>query len=276
MATWLKIVLGLVVVLAAVIGVAMYATSGITKTADAFIKAAGSGDMAGARSYLTDAFQSRDVQSLESFLKSNGLVGMQQGKWSSRHVENGRGSLEGTIVNANGGEVPVSIELVKEHDAWKLQSIDVSQPGVNAGQAATPKPELPDDAIKLQLLSRSMRDFALSTKQRDMDYFRSTTAAKFQQQFSSQALNETFGPFMDNSDVWLSLSNETPQATATPVIGDDGAMLLEGYYPAGSKRVAFTERYILQDDDWKLIGFSLEVVDAPVAPAAADAVSQAD
>ena len=198
---------------------------------------------------------------------------MQQGKWSSRHVENGRGNLEGTIATASGGEVPVSIELVKEHDAWKLQSINVSQPGLNPGQAATAKPKLPDSATKVQLLARSMRDFAMSTKRRDMDYFRSTTAAQFQREFSSQALNETFAPFIQNSDVWLSLSTTTPQATAEPAIGEDGAMTLEGYYPAGSKRVAFTERYVPEGDDWKLIQFSLEVMDAP---ATAAAESQAD
>lgn len=273
MATWLKIMLGLVVALAAVIGVAMYATSGITKTADAFIKAAGSGDMAGARSYLTDAFQARDVESLESYLTRNGLVGMKQAKWSSRHVENGRGSLEGTITTASGGEVPVTVELVKEHNAWKLQSIDVSQSGLSPGLAATRKPELPDSATKLKLLTRSMRDFALSAKQGNMEYFRSTTATRFQQEFSTQALNTMFAGFMEHGDTFLSLSTTTPEPTSAPAIGDDGSMMLEGFYPAGSKRVTFNERYVLQDDDWKLIGFSLEVVDAPTE---ANVASQAD
>lgn len=269
MATWLKIVLGVIVVIAALIGGVMYATSGVTRAADEFIKAGGSGDMASARSHLTDAFQARtDEAALGRFIVSNGLATMQEGKWSSRGVDNGRGNLVGTIVTASGSQVPVSIALAKEHGAWKLQSINVSQVGLDPGQAGTRKPELPDSATKLKLLKRTMRDFALSANQGDMAYFRSTTAAQFQREFGTDALNATFGPFMEHGDRFLSLSGATPTPTSAPSIGEDGAMTLEGYYPVGSKRVAFTERYIPEDDDWKLIQFSLEVMDAPVEPTA--------
>ncbi|MDN5782016.1 MAG: hypothetical protein L0H23_08350 [Luteimonas sp.] len=144
MATWIRIVPGLAVIIAAAIGLAMYATGGMTRAAAGFIETAGDGDMAAARGYLTESFKARtDANALDSFLAGNGLEGMQRGAWSIRRDENGRGILEGSIVTAGGGEVPARMELLKEHGAWKLHAISVSQPGLRSAPTAPPLPETP-------------------------------------------------------------------------------------------------------------------------------------
>lgn len=263
---WMKIVIGGVVLAVLLVGITLYATSGITRAADAFVDAVGRKDMVAAQGHLASSFTAATgPDALQRFLADHGLQDMQHANWSSRQVANGHGTLAGNITTASGTVVPVSIELVKEHGAWKLYSLGSPQPGARSGADTTAlqQPALPASDVQLQLLQRSMRDFAISADQRDMSHFRSTTARPFQQKYSTQALNAMFDGFMGHGDDLLSFNAVVPQSTAAPVVDANGVLTLEGRYPIDGVRAAFVEQFIQEDGDWKLVQFSLDVGNAP-------------
>lgn len=221
--------------------------------------------MTKARSFLSEGFKSSvDEHALEGFLEANAIAGFKEAHWSSRKVENGRGSLSGSITTDTGDVVPISLELVKENGTWKIYAIRKQQVGLQTGEPRAAM-ELPRGAVIFQLVKTSMQNFAFSVQQQDMSHFHGTLAPRWKKQISVDELNRIFSPFFGQGANLLALSAADPQPTASPLLTADGVMVIEGYYPAGSKRAVFTHKYEQDAGTWKLVGFDLEVVDAPAS-----------
>ncbi|MBZ0217500.1 MAG: DUF4864 domain-containing protein [Fimbriimonadaceae bacterium] len=126
MAMWKKILIGLVVVIVAAISAALYFTSGLTETVDRQIAALQRGDIRGAYEETSVAFQQNtSIEDFTQFVQSNPILTRITGhSFSSRKVENGVGYLRGKLTTDGGGVQPVSYQLVKENDIWKILSID--------------------------------------------------------------------------------------------------------------------------------------------------------
>jgi hypothetical protein len=79
-------------------------------------------------------------------MKKSGLTGYQSSFWHNRQIKNNQATLEGTVTLRNGTTIPVTVELVKEGDAWKVLSVQVQQGGVivepmpNGGAEDRPNP----------------------------------------------------------------------------------------------------------------------------------------
>lgn len=120
--TWKKVVLGIVVFIFAVIGLAMWGTSGLDKPVESHFASLKAGDVVGAYAQLSVA--ARNATSLDDFkvmLKSVPSLSRVTGtSFTSRKVENGQGRLEGSLELEGGGKLPVEIVLVKENGEWKI------------------------------------------------------------------------------------------------------------------------------------------------------------
>jgi len=271
MSLWIKIVIGIIVFIALLVALIFFLTAGLTRSADGFFQAVAQKDMAKARSFLAEEFRNRvDEHELEGFLASRSIAGFRSANWSGRSVENGRGVLTGSIITDTGGVVPISLDLIKERGSWKIYAIRRQEAGL-LQEAPPVAVQPPPGEVIYHLVRTSMHDFAVSVQLRDMSHFHSTLSSRWQRQTTAEELGKQFEGFYGMGDQLLALSAGEPQPTASPQVSDTGAMRIEGYYPAGSKRVLFEHTYEQDAGDWKLIGFSVEIIDAPAASASTGA-----
>jgi uncharacterized protein YxeA len=83
----LKIILGIVAAIAALIAAIFYFTSGMTDTADAFFHSVKQKDLAKARSCLSEDFKaSTDENALKAFLSKGAILNFKEANWSERSV----------------------------------------------------------------------------------------------------------------------------------------------------------------------------------------------
>lgn len=269
MSLWIKVAVGVLVLAVLAVALALRFTAGMTHTADGFFQAVGQKDMARAHAFLSEGFRrSVGEHALDAFLENNAIAGFKEAHWSSRKVENGRGSLSGSIINDTGGVVPISVDLVRENGDWKIYAIRKQRAGMPMEEP--PALETPGGAVVRALIQASMRDFAVSVQQQDMSHFRSTLAQRWQKQVSVEELNRIFAPFHGQGMNLLKLAATEPVPTASPRVTTDRALVVEGYYPVGAKHVLFTQTYDLENGVWKLIRFNLEIADAPASARSSD------
>lgn len=269
MSLWIKIVIGIVVFIGIAVALVFYMTAGMTRAADGFFQAVGNKDMVRARSFLAEGFRSSmDEAALQAFLTGQSIAGFKEARWSSRSVENGRGTLSGSIITDTGGVVPLSMELVKERGAWRIYAIRKPQAGLSVAQSTTESvapAELPSGAVIVDLVKTSMHDFGMSARMKNMTYFRGTLSSLWQQQASVEDLNRIFSPFFALDVDYAALDALDPEPSSTPLISADGVMKVEGYYPAGQDRLVFKQMYEQERGQWKLTGFSLKLIGPPDA-----------
>ena len=122
---------GLAALGAAIVAFVFYLTSDLTGAADKFFATARSGDMEAV--YGLTSGQLRTVTTpdqLGAFIKTNRFNQVADTTWNSRSFENNIGNVSGTVTLDDGAVVPVTMELLKEADGWKISYIDVTQAGL--------------------------------------------------------------------------------------------------------------------------------------------------
>jgi len=125
---------GFVLFVGAIVWVVFYATSGVTNAADAFFATARAGDPQAI--YAATSTQLHNVttpEQLAGFVQQNRLNQVKDTSWSTRSFENNVGNVAGTVTLDDDSVVPLSIQLVKEGDVWKVSFIDTTQAGVKGG-----------------------------------------------------------------------------------------------------------------------------------------------
>ncbi len=256
MKTWIKVLLGLAVVIAFAVGAAFYMTAGMTKTADAFFNAVKQQDVADARNFFAEDFKANtDEAALMTFLESNALAGFKEASWSSRSMSGNRGQLDGSITTETGGVVPIRLTFVKENGDWKIYSIRKPEAGLQTDDAP---PHAPDIAERVTLVNQSMHNFLISVTAKDMTHFHSSVSSLWKKQTTPEALNDAFRTIIDSPVDWSVLDDMQPALSSDAEVGDNGVMVLRGNYPTQPNQVNFVQKYIQEDGRWKLIGFNIE------------------
>jgi hypothetical protein len=125
---------GFLLLIGAIVGFVFYATSDMTAAADEFYATARGSDQ-NAVYALTSAQLKRVTtpDQLASYIKANRFNEVADTSWSSRSFENNIGQVEGTLTLDDGGTVPVTMELFKEADGWKVSYIEIGQAGLRGG-----------------------------------------------------------------------------------------------------------------------------------------------
>ena len=140
MKTFLKILLGIVVVIAAVVGIAFYATSGIVDVANKQLVLVGEGKIDEAyQQYTSKDFQAAtSLEQFKAFVEAApSFKNNKDSTFTSREISNDTGSLEGTLTGPDGVATPVKYALIKEGGEWKILNIDLPKAGatVDGGTA---------------------------------------------------------------------------------------------------------------------------------------------
>lgn len=258
MPTWLKVILGIVVAIIALIAIVMYSTSGMTKTADNFFTAVHDKQMSRAYADLSSDFQAGTSQTeLTAFLQSNGLADITKTRWSSRSINGGQGTLEGTVTNATGDALPIKLVMVKGKDGWKIQSLRKSAAGATASDTLTPT--VPAESEQITLVRDTLGAFADSVAARDMTAFRNHTARMLQEQYSVEELDKAYHSFFAFGSSLESLKTIAPVFDKPAFINEDGVLVIDGHYPGKPNPLNFTAKYIFEGTGWKTFGLEVKV-----------------
>jgi hypothetical protein len=127
----LKWGLGIACFVLVVVSIALYATRGVTRDAEKFLSALGNGDIGAAYSMAATALKSREsADSLGGKLKQLGLSDYHSSSWSSRSIKNKMATLSGTVTTRQGGTIPITMDLLKEGESWKVLAISGPQAGI--------------------------------------------------------------------------------------------------------------------------------------------------
>ena len=253
----LIIIIGIVVVISLGIAAVFYFTAGMADTADSFFQAIKKQDIAAARGYLSEDFKaSTDEAALKEFLSRSALLKFKKANWSNRQISGGRGELNGEVTTETGGVVPLKLFFVKENDAWKIYSIQKPTAGLQTGQTS---PTIPAKADQVALVKRSMHDFGVSVNNKSMEHFHSTISQLWQKQFTVGKLEEAFSKIYGRGMDFTELDDMEPIVEPVSELGENGVLILKGYFQTKPKQVHFVQKYIYEGTGWKLIGFSFDI-----------------
>ena len=256
MKKWMKILLGVVVLIVVAITAVFYFTSGMVDTADAFLAAVKQKDIGKARGYLAEDFRaSTDEKALQAFLSKSAISNFKESSWSSRQVSGGRGELVGSIATDSGGRVPLKVSFVKENGAWKIYALQKPAAGL---QVESSSPSVPARADGIALVKQSIHDFAVSVEKKNMEHFRGTVSQLWQKQNTTEKLSEAFKSIMDSGANWSVLDSFEPVLSSDVKVDENGVLLLIGYYPTKPNQVHFEQKFIYEGVSWKLIGFKIQ------------------
>ncbi len=263
-------VLGIIAgVIAVIVVLALFATSGLRSTADEFFGAVKHQDIAKARGYLSEEFMaSTDDATLKAFLEKSALLNFKEASWSESNISNGRGELNGLITTETGGHIPIKLMFVKEHDSWKIYALQKPTAGLQSSEpseppasmtAKQPASTIPGTADQINLSRQAMHDFALSVKSKNMEHFRSTISRLWQSQFTTQQLNEAYGKIISaNLDLTV-VDPLQPVLDGDAKIDDKGILTIKGHYPTHPSTLNFENSFIFEESAWKLIGLNIQI-----------------
>lgn len=254
-----KVIIGVAIAFVLIITAIFYFTSGMTDTANAFFQAIKSQDVAKARNYLSEDFKaSTDEAALKDFLTKGALLKFKDTNWSNRQVGGGRGELDGEVITDTGGVVPLKLMFIKENGKWKIYGIQKPTAGLQVEQTT---PNIPNKADQAKLIKNTFENFAISVNNKDMSHFYSTIAQLWKNQVKASEFNDVFGEVY-GSDLTV-FGKINPTFKPATQVGENGEIVLIGYFPNDPKKFHFKLTYVYEGISWKVIGLKFNANDEP-------------
>ncbi len=218
--------LGLIVFVGLIVGVVFWATSGITDTADDFFAAANDGDYEQAYSLTSQQLQGQiDADGLEAYLIENSLNQVTDTSWSSRSMENNTGELSGSVTTATGGEIPVTMELIKEGDDWRIKFIDVGNAGLESGGGGSAM-TVPSPEGQMELVQSTTMAFADSLNEGNFTSFEE----RWVDEITVEQLEENLASFREFREEISAATSTKPAFTAARGLSNAGNLEVNGSY----------------------------------------------
>lgn len=264
---WKKILGGIVIVIGVMMGIVMYATSGMSDTANEFFIHVKTKHYDDAYNMLSEDFQqSTSKEDLKNFLIQNALSNFESVSWNSRSVENNMGKLEGTITTNSGGTIPLTMNFIKNQDEWKIYSLSKPTGGIQTNaddkkEKIAEKPismVLDENHLKL-LIQESILVFADSVNQKSMSKLYDHMSLFWRERTNIGELDKAFTPFYQAEIDLTILKSFTPVFDKKPKMTEQGEIILEGHYETTPSVVYFKNIYIKENGKWKLSGINVNI-----------------
>ena len=90
-------------------------------------------------------------------------------------------------------------------------------------------------------------------------HFRSTVSQLWQKQVTTEKLDEIFGKTYDADLNLAGLDDLEPVIEPVSALGENGELILKGYFPSKPSQVHFQQKHIYEGTGWKLFGFSFDI-----------------
>jgi hypothetical protein len=256
MKTYVKVIAGVVAVLALGAGAFLFFNDGLAGRADDFLSAAKRQDFAQARSMLsTDLSASTTEATLRDFLSRGELLDYRDAQWTREQVDGEHARLAGTVTTQQGTSTALTLEWIKERGGWRILSIQRALPGLLPDTLAP----IPSTAIQTQMAKQAMDDFAKSVQQGSMEHFRATTSQAWQQQYTLAQFSDSFRSAIPLKPFFEGLEGLTPEITPVSTRGINGRIVIAGKYPRGQSSLYFDATYVYEAPNWKLLAFGFRL-----------------
>ena len=262
MKTWMKVVLGIVVGIAALVALIFWLTGDVTKAGDDFFAAVQNDDIDAAYELLSDDFKAgTSKEELQEYLKANALDQVNEVSWGGRMIQNNIGKLDGTVQTESGGSIPLTLKLVNGANGWKIQTIRKETAGFESSEAGFP---MPSKAKQVQLVREATAVYAASLADKKMDRFYNHISGSWQQQTTVEELGQIFGAAYQYAPGWNDLTNMQPVLDGITV-AEEGTetVFIRAHYPVKPSTVHLRQKYVFEGTDWKLLGFETKIGSPP-------------
>ncbi len=251
-------IVAFVVLIAAILGLVFWLTSGAVNSGEAFLAQLGKGETEAA--YESTAAQFKAQTSLEEFrqfVQGMGLDHYASAFWANRSVDNEQAKLEGSIKTSEGGTVPLTMTLVKEGGAWRVLHITGSAAGVTSSGSGKTSPS---DEEASRMVRETMTDFKAALDAGDFTAFHSKVSNLWKAQSTPDMLRRSFQSMIDRRAGFGAVAVADPTFSDAPSIDKDGLLNLDGYFAAADHpNVNFELEYIYEHPTWKLFGIHVSL-----------------
>jgi hypothetical protein len=124
----MKIILAILAVIVIAIVLLFYFTSGLSDAAHEQLSALKSGNIESAYNMTSKAFQqTTSMDNYKSFVEKYPILkNYKSVSFTERKIENGSGYLAGIIESADGSQMKIEYQLVKEDGKWKIQAMQLT------------------------------------------------------------------------------------------------------------------------------------------------------
>lgn len=259
-----KILIGVVGFFAAIallVFIIFQITGPLVEVADSFLGDLARGDVTAAYGKTSSQFRNgTDQARLLRFAEDLSLDRMTETSWGSRSMEASSsgppGRVEGTVTLDDGTEHPLSINFVKEDDAWRIHSIE--SPSLGFGKAGLDGAG-PGEAELVELVHETIVIFANAVAVKSMETLHQHSAMAFKAQFTVAQLDEIYAPFLPMGNNLMVLRDLSPAFNAPPSLDDNGWLDVKGSYSVGPDQVDFEITYIFEGLSWKMGGLNVNI-----------------
>jgi len=252
MKTWMKVVLGIVAVIVALVSMIFWLTGDVTKAGDDFFAAVQKNDMDAAYELLSDDFQAGTSKAqLKAYLVANAFDKVKEVSWGSRSIESNRGTLSGTVTTESGSAVPLTLSLVNGEKGWQIYAIEKQAAGFREENSTAP---IPSAEEQVALVNKTVAVFVDSVNAQDMQGFYDHISYLWKQQIDVATLNEVYGGFFPHRAALQTLKQTPVVITKPAFVNDDGALEIQSRYENQYGLASFTTKYIYEGVGWKVIG----------------------
>jgi hypothetical protein len=246
------IVIVIIVALVSIFGLVFYFTKDATKAADNFFSLLKSGDINGAYDSTSSVFkQNTSTEQFKTFTENPSISKFSSVFWNSRSVNTSGATLQGSFKTTDGNTLPIDVVLVKENGKWKILSVSIKS-GVS-----TQENKIPSDSELIKLTNDTVLSFANAIKNEDFSVFYSSISELWKNEITSEKLKEIFKSFIEAKADLTVVKEITPVFSNKPAIGENGELLLSGYYPYKGTTLNFELTYVFENPNWKLAGIKI-------------------
>jgi hypothetical protein len=139
-----------------------------------------------------------------------------------------------------------SVELIRTSKA-----VDQSTPKSDARNSTG---KIPGEKDMISLTKKSIHDFSVSIKNKNMEYFRNSISNDWKGQVSFEDMNRIYGQFFNSEAKFTALESLEPVFEDDARIEKNGELLIKGHYSTDPQMV-FEHKYIYEGATWKLSTF---------------------
>lgn len=123
----------IIVIILLVVGIALYATSGLLVPIEGQLIALRSGDIVKAYAFTSKDFQNvTSMADFEKFIERYpSLKNNERASFPTREISNHIGTVKGTLIAKDGAATPIEYNLTKEDGEWKIMALSVNPVGIS-------------------------------------------------------------------------------------------------------------------------------------------------
>lgn len=232
-------------------------TQPLVDEADSFLGMLGRGKTAEA--YASTGIGLRGQQDEASFaaaVKQIGLDDFSSASWHCRQIKNSDGLVEGTVTTKSGVSTSISVRLVREGGAWKIDGVRYG--GVDLDTIKV-LPPVPDEPELRRLAGESLQGLNQAIRDGDFTEFHGRTSDRLKRATTPKKMRAAFRKFIDNDVDFGLVKNLEPAFAPAPAVDDQGLLTVTGSYPLPTSPLEFTLKYIREPAGWKLYSIDVAV-----------------